>query len=150
MTTILCIHKSKKYNNTIPILPEGQYKSLPGVKRFDLSFPLLPCLFDFYKIDISSLPLRPEVEFRESRFSDIKPSALWLVEIPSWHGLAQDLVDQDQIAWASKGAAPRAIQTHCLGAHAVSQSTKLRRCTPYTLYSRILALVHCNYVASRR
>ena len=63
----------------------------------------------FNKIDISSPPMQPEVEFRESRLSDIEPSALWLVEIPSRHGLAQDVVDRDQIAWASKGVAPRAI-----------------------------------------
>ena len=51
----------------------------------------------------------PEVEFRESRLSDIEPSALWLVEIPSQHGLMQDLGDRDEIAWAFRGAAPRAI-----------------------------------------
>ena len=42
--------------------------------------------------------MQPEVEFRESRLSDIEPSALWLVEIPGRYGLAQDLRDWDQIA----------------------------------------------------
>ena len=62
----------------------------------------------FDKIDTSASQMQPDAEFRESRLSDIEPSALWLVEIPSRHGFPQDLKDRDQTAWA-KGMASQAI-----------------------------------------
>ena len=42
----------------------------------------------FDKIYINSLPMQPEIEFRDSSFAHIWPYALWLVEITNYHDLA--------------------------------------------------------------
>ena len=53
----------------------------------------------FDKIDINSLLMWTEVEFRESSLEYIRPSALWLVNITSRHSLMQDLRDRCGNGW---------------------------------------------------